>query len=137
MQFGFNLPNSGKLAAPEIMARIAREGEAFGYDYLTVTDHIVLPDVAEPGYPYSESGAFYSTDSGYRHEMLTLAAWLAAATSRLRLVPAGWGAPPPAGPCPRQRAPAGECAFPRARGGWGPAGRGPAAISDGGGAPRP
>jgi probable F420-dependent oxidoreductase len=86
MQFGFNLPNSGSLAAPEIMARIAREGEALGYDYLTVTDHIALPDMAEPGYPYSESGAFYSTDSGYRHEMLTLAAWLAATVSRLRLV---------------------------------------------------
>src|SRR5690349_23672738 len=86
MQFGFNLPNSGSLAAPEIMARIAREGEALGYDYLTVTDHIALPDMAEPGYPYSESGAFYSTDSGYRHEMLTLAAWLAATTARIRLV---------------------------------------------------
>ena len=86
MHFGFNLPNSGRLAAPAIMAKIAREGEALGYDYLTVTDHIALPDMAEPGYPYSESGAFYSTDSGYRHEMLTLAAWLAAATPRLRLV---------------------------------------------------
>jgi hypothetical protein len=31
MQFGFNLPNSGALATPEIMARIAREGEALGY----------------------------------------------------------------------------------------------------------
>src|SRR5437667_9306845 len=73
MQFGFNLPNSGALAVPEIMDRIAREGEALGYDYLTVTDHVVLPDMAEPGYPYSESGAFYSRDSAYRHEMLTLA----------------------------------------------------------------
>ncbi len=86
MQFGFNLPNSGKLAAPEIMSRIAREGEALGYDYLTVTDHVVLPDMAEPGYPYSESGSFYSTDSAHRHEMLTLAAWLAAITARVRLV---------------------------------------------------
>ena len=33
MQFGFNLPNSGKLAVPEIMAGIAQEGEALGYDY--------------------------------------------------------------------------------------------------------
>jgi probable F420-dependent oxidoreductase len=86
MQFGFNLPNSGALADPAIMSRIAREGEALGYDYLTVTDHVVLPDAAEPGYPYSESGAFYSTDSAHRHEMLTLAAWLAAATERLRIV---------------------------------------------------
>jgi probable F420-dependent oxidoreductase len=86
MQFGFNLPNSGALAVPDIMARIAREGEALGYDYLTVTDHIVLPDMAEPGYPYSESGAFYSTDSAHRHEILTLAAWLASVTARVRLV---------------------------------------------------
>jgi alkanesulfonate monooxygenase SsuD/methylene tetrahydromethanopterin reductase-like flavin-dependent oxidoreductase (luciferase family) len=86
MQFGFNLPNSGALATPRSCARIAREGEALGYDYLTVTDHVVLPDMAEPGYPYSESGAFYSTDSAHRHEMLTLAAWLAAMTTRLRLV---------------------------------------------------
>jgi probable F420-dependent oxidoreductase len=86
MQFGFNLPNSGALADPEIMTRIALEGEALGYDYLTVTDHVVLPDMAEPGYPYSESGAFYSTDSAHRHEMLTLTAYLAAVTKRLRLV---------------------------------------------------
>jgi probable F420-dependent oxidoreductase len=68
------------------LARLARVGEALGYDYLTVTDHVTLPDMAEPGYPYSESGAFYSTDSAHRHEMLTLAAWLAAVTQRLRLV---------------------------------------------------
>src|SRR3954467_13450782 len=86
MQFGFNLPNSGALAEPAIMARIAREGEGLGYDYLTVTDHVLLPDMAEPGYPYSESGAFYSTDSAHRHEMLTLAAYLAGITSRLRVV---------------------------------------------------
>src|SRR5579884_206238 len=86
MQYGFNLPISGALAAPDAMARIAAEGEALGYGYLTVTDHVVLPDMAEPGYPYSESGAFYSSDSAYRHEMLTLAAWLAARTKRLRLV---------------------------------------------------
>ncbi|HVC52522.1 MAG TPA: TIGR03619 family F420-dependent LLM class oxidoreductase [Stellaceae bacterium] len=86
MQFGFNLPISGALAAPEIMTRIAREGETLGYDYLTVTDHLVLPDMAEPGYPYSESGAFYSLDTAYRHEQLTCIAYLAAITARMRLV---------------------------------------------------
>ena len=51
MQFGFNLPNGGALAAPEIMCRIAREGEALAYDYLTVTDHVTLPDMASPAIP--------------------------------------------------------------------------------------
>jgi len=86
MQFGFNLPNTGALAASDVVVRITREGEALGYDYLTVTDHVVLPDMAEPGYPYSESGAFYSRDSAHSHEMLTLASYLAAITSKLRIV---------------------------------------------------
>ena len=34
-------------------------GEALGFDYLTMTDHVVLPDTKVPGYPYSESGEFY------------------------------------------------------------------------------
>ena len=114
MQFGFNLPNSGSLAAPEIMARIAREGEALGYDYLTVTDHVVLPDMAEPGYPYSESGAFYSTDSAYRHEMLTLAAWLAATTYAAAARARRAGRAAPAGGARREAAGDGRRAVGRA-----------------------
>jgi len=55
MQIGFNLPISGPLSSPETMVRIAQQGEALGYDYLTRTDHIVLPNLRVPGYPYSES----------------------------------------------------------------------------------
>ena len=88
MQIGFNLPNSGKLTAPEVMGRLAREGEALGYDYLTLTDHVVLPDLAAPGYPYSESGEFMSGDPAVRHELLTGMAWVAAKTERIRLVAA-------------------------------------------------
>jgi probable F420-dependent oxidoreductase len=86
MQIGFNLPISGPMASPEILARVAREGEAIGYDYLTLTDHIVLPDTRIPGYPYSESGEFYSERPEYRYEQLTAAAFVAAKTSHIRLV---------------------------------------------------
>jgi probable F420-dependent oxidoreductase len=86
MQIGFNLPISGPLAEPEIMARIAQEGEALGYDYLTLTDHIVLPNLQVPGYPYSETGEFFSEGPGRRYEQLTAAAYIAAKTSRIRLV---------------------------------------------------
>src|SRR2546421_4889059 len=86
MQFGFNLPNTGALAAPDVVVRITREGEALGYDYLTVTDHVVLPDMSVPGYPYSESGEFMSNAPTERHELLTAAAFVAAKTSRIRLV---------------------------------------------------
>jgi probable F420-dependent oxidoreductase len=86
MQLGFNLPNSGTLCDPGIMSRLAQAGEALGYDYLTITDHIVLPDLKVPGYPYSESGEFYGGDHEIRHEQLTSTAWIAAQTRRIRLV---------------------------------------------------
>jgi probable F420-dependent oxidoreductase len=86
MQIGFNLPISGPLVSPDVLVRIAQKGEALGYDYLTLTDHIVLPNLRVPGYPYSESGEFFSEGPEIRHELLTAAAFVAARTSRIRLV---------------------------------------------------
>ena len=86
MQIGFNLPNTGPLSAPEVMTEIAQEGERLDFDYLTITDHVVLPNLAVPGYPYSESGEFSSAAPMQRHEQLTMAAYVAAKTSRIRLV---------------------------------------------------
>ena len=88
MQIGFNLPNSGPLSAVGSMTRIATEGEAMGFDYLTFTDHVVLPDTKVPGYPYSESGEFYEDAPTERHEQIVGMAWIAAKTSRIRLVAA-------------------------------------------------
>ncbi len=86
MQIGFNLPVSGPMATPAIMADVARLGESLGFDYLTMTDHIALPDTSTPGYPYSETGEFYSPDPGKRFEQLTATAWVAAKTEKIRLV---------------------------------------------------
>ena len=88
MQIGFNLPNSGPLSAVGSMTRIATEGEAMGFDYLTFTDHVVLPDTKVPGYPYSESGEFYEDAPTERHEQIVGMAYIAAKTSRIRLVAA-------------------------------------------------
>jgi probable F420-dependent oxidoreductase len=88
MQIGFNLPNSGPLSTVADMTRLAVEGEAMGFDYLTLTDHVVLPDTKVPGYPYSESGAFYEEAPLERHEQLMGMAYIAAKTARIRLVAA-------------------------------------------------
>jgi probable F420-dependent oxidoreductase len=85
MQFGFNLPISGPSLAPATLVRLAQEGEKLGFDYLTLTDHVVLPDERVPGYPYSESGEFFSSAPGKRYEQLAATAYLAAVTSRIRL----------------------------------------------------
>jgi probable F420-dependent oxidoreductase len=86
MQLGFNLPVSGPTSVARSFVRIAQEGEAMGYDYLTLTDHVVLPDMSVPGYPYSESGEFMSNRPAERHELLTATSFIAAKTARIRLV---------------------------------------------------
>jgi probable F420-dependent oxidoreductase len=86
MQIGFNLPISGPMSAPEIVTRIAQEGEALGYDYLTLTDHILLPNLKVPGYPYSESGEFFTEGPENRHDQLTAAVYIAAKTRHIGLV---------------------------------------------------
>jgi probable F420-dependent oxidoreductase len=88
MQIGFNLPMSGPQAAPALLTRIAQAGETLGYDFMTLTDHVVLPNRPAPGYPYSASGDFYEGAPAMRHEQLTAAGFVAAKTSRIRLVTA-------------------------------------------------
>ncbi len=53
MRFGFGAPISGPMSAPDSMIRVSVEGEAMGYDYLTVSDHIVIPNDINAKYPYS------------------------------------------------------------------------------------
>ncbi len=86
MQFGFGAPVSGALAAPEKLAQIAVEGEAMGYDYATISDHVVIPRDIEARYPYSDTGELPGRSRGDRHEQLIAVAFVAGKTSRLRLV---------------------------------------------------
>ncbi len=54
IQFGFNAPTGGPLAEPDTLTRLAVEAEAMGFDYLTFSDHIVIPTDIQARYPYSE-----------------------------------------------------------------------------------
>ena len=85
MQIGFNAPTAGPLATAEALTRLAVEGEAMGFDYLTFSDHIVIPTDIRARYPYSETGEFPQGARAGRHEQLTLVAFIAAKTSRIRL----------------------------------------------------
>jgi probable F420-dependent oxidoreductase len=86
MQIGFNAPIGGPLADVDALTRIAVEGEAMGFDYLAFSDHIVIPTDIQARYPYSDTGEFPQGSRGGRHEQLTEIAFIAAKTSRLRLV---------------------------------------------------
>ncbi|HEV8679171.1 MAG TPA: LLM class F420-dependent oxidoreductase [Stellaceae bacterium] len=86
MQFGFGAPVSGPLSGPRDLARIVQEGEAMGYDYCTISDHVAIPRDMEAKYPYSDTGEFPGRAGGDRHEQLTCVAFVAAKTAKLRLV---------------------------------------------------
>jgi probable F420-dependent oxidoreductase len=86
MQYGFGAPVSGDLSSPEALGRIAAQGEAMGYDYTTISDHVVIPRDIEARYPYSDTGEFPGRSRGDRHEQLIAVAFIAGMTSRLRLV---------------------------------------------------
>ncbi len=86
MQIGCSVPVSGPLTDPDSIARIATEAEALGFDYVTVSDHIVIPADIESRYPYSDSGEFPSGTQVDRHEQLMQCMFIAAVTAKLRIV---------------------------------------------------
>jgi probable F420-dependent oxidoreductase len=86
MQIGCSAPTSGPWIAPDSLVRIATEAEMLGFDYVTVSDHVMIPTSIASRYPYSESGEFPSGAGAARLEQLTTAAFIAAATSKLGIV---------------------------------------------------
>ena len=86
MQIGCSAPTSGPLIGPDSLLRIATEAETLGYDYVTVSDHVMIPTSIASRYPYSDSGEFPSGAAAPRLEQLTAATFIAAATSKLRIV---------------------------------------------------
>jgi probable F420-dependent oxidoreductase len=86
MEIGFNAPSAGPLAEPEALVKICVEGEALGFDFATFSDHVVIPTAISARYPYTESGEFTQGSRRWRHEQLTEVAFIAAKTSRLKLV---------------------------------------------------
>jgi probable F420-dependent oxidoreductase len=86
MQFGFGAPVSGPLCGPRDLAKITSEGEKLGFDYCTVSDHVLIPRELENKYPYSDTGEFPGRAGGDRHEQLTAVTFVAAKTEKLRIV---------------------------------------------------
>jgi probable F420-dependent oxidoreductase len=86
VEFGVSLPSRGPLATPETVLRIAARAEALRYDAVFVSDHVVLPaSSARSVYPYSTTGRLPGGAAQDYLEPLVLLAWLARATSRIRL----------------------------------------------------
>jgi probable F420-dependent oxidoreductase len=68
-----------------VLTRLARTADVLGYSVVTISDHIVLPTRSSAPYPYDHSGAFPGGAQQPYLEPIPLAAWLLAATRRLRV----------------------------------------------------
>src|ERR1700735_3534984 len=86
MQIGFNAPTSGPLIEPDSFVRIIAEGEALGFDYVTISDHIMVPRNLESKYPYTDTGEFPAGTQAAWLEQLGATAFIAALTKKLRFV---------------------------------------------------
>ena len=86
MQIGFNAPTSGPLIEPDSLSRIIVEGETLGFDYVTISDHIMVPRNLDSEYPYTDTGEFPAGTQAAWLEQLATTAWIAAMTKRLRFV---------------------------------------------------
>ena len=86
MNFGFDIPTRGPLAAPENITAIAQKGEALGFGTAYVNDHIVIPGDIASKYPYSEEGDWAGGRFGEAMDILVFLAFLASATSKVRLL---------------------------------------------------
>jgi probable F420-dependent oxidoreductase len=86
MQIGFNAPTSGPLIEPDSLSQIITEGEALGFDYATVSDHIMVPRNLESKYPYTDTGEFPAGTQAAWLEQLATTAFISALTKKLRFV---------------------------------------------------
>src|SRR5437879_12262288 len=90
MEFGVSLPSRGPLAKPEIVLKMAAKAEALRYASVFVSDHIVLPvSAARSVYPYSPTGQLPGGANQDYLEPLSMLAYLAQATTKLRLGTSG------------------------------------------------
>ena len=48
MQIGFNAPTTGALIEPDSLRRVITEGEALGFDYVTVQAQVAPPVLTVP-----------------------------------------------------------------------------------------
>ncbi len=87
MKYLLHLPIAGPQATPEILGALARKGEELGFDVLAASDRLILPRTVRSRYPYGVSGGFPGGEASQRTlEMLTVLAFLAGQTSRVKLL---------------------------------------------------
>jgi probable F420-dependent oxidoreductase len=85
MKFGIAFANAGPLGDPELAVGLARLAEELGFESLWTVEHVVVPTGYASEYPYSADGRMPGGDQVAITDPLIWLAYVAAATSRIRL----------------------------------------------------
>jgi probable F420-dependent oxidoreductase len=90
MDIGFDIRTPAAAESPSALTDLVVAGESMGFDYTTISDHLVAVSSVQPKYGEGRSAG---AGVGRSHEQLTTIAFLAAKTTRLRFVSAVLVAP--------------------------------------------
>jgi probable F420-dependent oxidoreductase len=85
MKFGLSTVTRGVFSSRETYMAVAQAAERAGFDFLSVSDHLIVPADLHSSYPYTIGGVFGGAD-GHCLDQLTTLAFLAGCTERLRLL---------------------------------------------------
>jgi probable F420-dependent oxidoreductase len=77
--------NAGPFSEPETAVGLARLAEELGFESLWTVEHVVVPTAYQSAYPYSPTGKMPGGESVPIPDPLIWLAYVAAATSRIRL----------------------------------------------------
>src|SRR5262245_15333505 len=86
MKFGLSTVTRGAFTTRETYCAVAKAAERAGFDFLSVSDHPVVPANLKSRYPYHVAGAFGAAEHGHCFDQLATVAFLAGCTDRLRLL---------------------------------------------------
>lgn len=86
MRFGVNTAPRGLMVSREAYKAVAQSAETLGFDFLSVSDHVVVPRSNDSSYPYSDDAKWSGGASGFSLEMLTTMTFIVGCTERIRLL---------------------------------------------------
>jgi probable F420-dependent oxidoreductase len=86
MKFGLSTVTRGIFSTRENYRAVAQAAERAGFDFLSVSDHLVIPATFTSHYPYAAGGVFAAAEHGHCLDQLSTMAFLAGCTERLRLL---------------------------------------------------
>lgn len=86
MRLGVNLFPRDMLKTREAYKTVGEAAEKLGYDFLSISDHVIVPQKQNSPYPYSEDATWAGGGSGFCFEAMTAMTFLIACTERIKVL---------------------------------------------------